>query len=60
MLKNLLIKLGIIEDPKKAIANLIEELSKEESVKVIPAKKKPAKKAAKKAPVKKKAAKKAK
>lgn len=56
MLKKLFIKLGIIEDPKKAIANLLEELSKEETVTVKPVKKK----AAKKAPAKKKAAKKAK
>lgn len=60
MFKKLLIKLGLMEDPKKAIANLLEELSKEETVTVKPVKKKAAKKPAKKAPVKKKAAKKAK
>lgn len=56
MFKTLLIKLGILEDPKKAIAKLVEELNKTESIVVRPAKKKPAKKA----PVKKNTAKKAK
>ena len=61
MLKKLLIKLGLLEDPKKTIEKLVSEfaVNSDEYVKVLP-KKKPAKKSAKKAPAKKKAAKKAK
>jgi hypothetical protein len=61
MLKNILIKLGILKDPKtkEIISKLIEELNKPEPS-TVKAVKKPAKKTAKKAPVKKKAAKKAK
>ena len=59
MFKKLLIKLGLLEDPKKLIEKIIAqaEVKPIEHVKVTPAKKK---KAAKKAPAKKKAAKKAK
>ena len=60
MFKKLLIKLGLLEDPKKLIEKIIAqaEVKPFEHVKVIPAKKKKA--VAKKAPAKKKAAKKAK
>lgn len=61
MFKKLLIKLGLLEDPKKLIEKIIAqaEVRPIEYVKVIPAKKKKAT-TKKKAPVKKKAAKKAK
>lgn len=56
MFKKLLIKLGLMEDPKKAIEKILSQLKDESDyVKVLP-KKKPVKKA----PAKKKAAKKAK
>lgn len=66
MFKKLLIALGLIDKPQKAITISLEDLLKETKVKKAPAKKKapvkkkPAKKVAKKAPVKKKAKKKAK
>lgn len=61
MLKNLLIKLGLLEDPKKFLEKIIAQAEENplEYVKVVPAKKK---KVApkKKTPAKKKAAKKVK
>jgi hypothetical protein len=52
MFTKLLIKLGLKKDPKAIVESLLKELDAIESVKVIPAQKKPVKKA----PVKKKAA----
>jgi hypothetical protein len=60
MLKKLLIKLGLMKDPKAIIESLLKELDAVESAKKkkAPVKKTVAKKVAKKAPVKKAAAKK--